>query len=313
MIILVKPLHNYGRHDWIVRFWAIWVILFPLAGFASPGRPTTQSSDAENIRRIVQELGDDDSKVRQHAMDVLAGAGEAVRPQLEAAAVGDDPEVRWRAQQLLDRLNRPQGDAEFAQQIIINNGQPIVIMNRGGQMAMFQMGDADNLGKYSADLEGQMAQARLTEQQRGMVRRQVLKIEQAKVETGMTSAPQYMNREQAYLSACDDLRNMLAELKLPDPGSALPPDGRHRLGVQIESTGTPDQPVVVSFVDDNSRGAKIGLQQGDAILQVNGQPIQTVEDLRTAVSDHDHLVLLIMRDGGNLTLTETPDQKSQIR
>ncbi|MFM8981156.1 MAG: PDZ domain-containing protein [Planctomycetia bacterium] len=60
----------------------------------------------EQVLAWVAQLGSDDFRAREEASERLAGAGEAAREALESAvATSDSLEVRWRAQQLLLRLD----------------------------------------------------------------------------------------------------------------------------------------------------------------------------------------------------------------
>jgi hypothetical protein len=99
-----------------------------------------------------------------------------------------------------------------------------------------------------------------------------------------------------YNDRSDQLRKELADLKLPDPGNALPPDGRSRLG--ISATEDERDGLIVTHVLPGSRGANIGLQDGDIIQQVNGHPIGTTQELRRLVSENPRgLVMEGMRAG----------------
>lgn len=99
-------------------------LLFPLllAGFvaaiASPP-PPAQAEDpapaASGADELVQQLGHDDFRAREAASRKLAALGEQARPALERALEqSDSPEVRWRVEQLLRRLQgsqvRPLGE-----------------------------------------------------------------------------------------------------------------------------------------------------------------------------------------------------------
>jgi serine protease Do len=91
--------------------------------------------------------------------------------------------------------------------------------------------------------------------------------------------------------------------------------GRTALGISVQPL-TPElaaqahaprglQGVLVRDVDPNGRAADAGVQQGDIIVQVNQQPVQTVEELRAALQKNPNrpVLLLINRDGQNLYLT----------
>jgi serine protease Do len=63
--------------------------------------------------------------------------------------------------------------------------------------------------------------------------------------------------------------------------------------------------VVIQEVNPDSRAADAGLQAGDLIQQVNRQPVENVEDLRTAVrrSAARPVLMLVSREGRNLFVT----------
>lgn len=94
--------------------------LFVLAGLAAgllglparaeePPPPAAQAPSAPSAEQVlawVAQLGSEDFRAREQASERLAAAGEAAREALEAAVDSSDSlEVRWRAQQLLLRLD----------------------------------------------------------------------------------------------------------------------------------------------------------------------------------------------------------------
>lgn len=66
--------------------------------------------------------------------------------------------------------------------------------------------------------------------------------------------------------------------------------------------------VVVHQVAPDSRAARAGIQEGDVILEVNRQAVQSVDDLRSAVrgAPGRPTLLLIARDGRNIFVTVRP-------
>jgi len=83
----------------------------------------------------------------------------------------------------------------------------------------------------------------------------------------------------------------------------LTPELAARAGLPRNSKG-----VLVQDVDPNGRAADAGLERGDVIEQVNRQPVQTVEDLRTAVrqSSDRPVLLLVSREGKSVYVTVKP-------
>ena len=108
-----------------------------------------------------------------------------------------------------------------------------------------------------------------------------------------------------YNRACDNLRSVLQDLHLPDPGELLPPPAGARLGVR--ALGGPDDngPVTIEHVMPGSRAEKIGLQVNDVIERVNGEEVRGVKELRRLVTEHANgLVIEGQRAGQKLKLEE---------
>ena len=97
-----------------------------------------------------------------------------------------------------------------------------------------------------------------------------------------------------------DLRHWAFEPDKEDPVSSL---GMRPRGPQIEP--------VLSEVQVNSAASKAGLQAGDRIVKVNGQPLTLWMTFVTLVRDNPDkpLALDIERQGSSLSLTLTPDSK----
>lgn len=97
-----------------------------------------------------------------------------------------------------------------------------------------------------------------------------------------------------------DLGHWAFEPDKEDPVSSL---GIRPRGPQIES--------VLSEVQVNSAASKAGLQAGDRIVKVNGQPLTQWMTFVTLVRDNPDkpLALDIERQGSSLSLTLTPDSK----
>jgi hypothetical protein len=62
------------------------------------------AGDHGEADKLIKRLGDTDYKVRRDAFKKLEAMGAEARAALEAAAKGDDAEIRWNASRLLDRL-----------------------------------------------------------------------------------------------------------------------------------------------------------------------------------------------------------------
>jgi len=75
-----------------------------LAALGADKAPKEQPPTPETVARLVAQLGRPDWRERQAASSRLAQLGEAARAALEVAAQTPDPEVAWRAANLLQRL-----------------------------------------------------------------------------------------------------------------------------------------------------------------------------------------------------------------
>ena len=110
----------------------------------------------------------------------------------------------------------------------------------------------------------------------------------------------------AYNDKSDEFRKLLADLKLPDPGDALPPPARSRLGVSLG--GETVNGVVITRVLPDSRGEKLGLKDRDVITHVNGQRVSNAHDIRKILTKTDKpAVVEVMREGKETRLQEKPD------
>jgi serine protease Do len=77
----------------------------------------------------------------------------------------------------------------------------------------------------------------------------------------------------------------------------LTPEIARQLELDRDSRG-----VVISEVDPSGAAASAGLREGDVIQQVNGKPVRTAEEVRSAlgaVSDKP-AVLLVQRGSGTI-------------
>ncbi|MEJ4046464.1 sigma E protease regulator RseP [Erwinia sp. SLM-02] len=95
-----------------------------------------------------------------------------------------------------------------------------------------------------------------------------------------------------------DLRNWQFEPDKQDPVAAL---GIQPRGPQIETT--------LAQVQKNSAASKAGLQAGDRIVKVSGQPLDQWQDFVTTVRENPGtaIALQVERQGGTVDLTLTPD------
>jgi hypothetical protein len=77
---------------------------------ATPPPAAKPTADAARIKQLVDDLGSDDFHVREAASKELTELGEQARAALEAAKKSDVAEIRFRADQILRRLDGRRGE-----------------------------------------------------------------------------------------------------------------------------------------------------------------------------------------------------------
>ena len=84
----------------------------------------------------------------------------------------------------------------------------------------------------------------------------------------------------------------------------LTPQISKQLQLPADTTG-----VVVVEVDGNGAAAAQGIDRGDVILEINRQPVSSLENVKTALdkSGDKPILLLISRKGQTIYLTVKPN------
>ncbi|XHX78971.1 MAG: PDZ domain-containing protein [Stenomitos frigidus ULC029] len=89
---------------------------------------------------------------------------------------------------------------------------------------------------------------------------------------------------------------------LPTTESARPPrSAKPSLGAIVNS-----RTLVVQIIEPESPAERAGLNAGDRLLQVNGQPLQRLDDLKTFLSDKPESITLTI-----VPFIVSPDRKPQ--
>ena len=186
---------------------------------------------------------------------------------------------------------------------------PLLIRPGNGPGGIVLRPPGDDLAALRQDLLNQMRKADVPADKQKDILRRLGELQQMQ-ETGVVAPPIGPDAEakqiRAYNEKSDELRKMIAELKLPDPGEALPPPANARLGISVGAeTG---RGVLVTRVLPGSRADKVGVRPRDEIHKVNGQRVLTAKDLRRAVSAAPEKPLVVegVRDGKAFRLEEKP-------
>lgn len=169
---------------------------------------------------------------------------------------------------------------------------------------------ADNLLEFEVRLRGQMRAAAVDEAEQTAVL-DALRLLRGIQERGRAALPDdFDGQVRKYNALSDALRQKMDELKLPDPGDALPPPARARLGIglappSVEQDAADADGVTVTLVLPGSRGEQLGLRPGDVIRRVNGKPVEDAAMLRRVLTDTEvPLVVDIVRLAEPATLRE---------
>jgi hypothetical protein len=84
----------------------VWAALVPLIVAGSPLTFTASAENQPDIPQLVRQLGSQQFAARQAATIILENLGGPALTELSKAAQGSDPEVRWRAAELSQRISR---------------------------------------------------------------------------------------------------------------------------------------------------------------------------------------------------------------
>jgi len=107
-----------------------------------------------------------------------------------------------------------------------------------------------------------------------------------------------------------------------DPGGPFPPgDFFFHIVPGGEEGGVTMQGAMIQYVEEDSPAAAAGLNEGDLITSIEGNPVEGPDDLIDAIAEHkpgDKLTLIVSRSGEEteereveVTLAEHPDEKDK--
>ncbi|MDB5354286.1 MAG: sigE 10 [Phycisphaerales bacterium] len=371
------------------------------APVAKPTSPATQPA-APDVAALIRQLGDDDFHARQEAGRKLREMGKAAFPALKEAQNSEDPEIRTRAKELIERQETPPQAGPVPQALAGNNwnqsvsiavdngsrtvdvrqtGRTIHIEEDGEGVRMtvngqidgrpaireYKAKDADELKRQNPAayaLYQQFAQVGINginqinagrlfihgniglglPRQRAVQPQLVLprhvgpggddlnrledqlleQMKGAKLPDGQQDQVKGLLKElrevlppsdpagdgvdaqmREYNRRSDVLRKQLQDLKLPDPGDALPPPASGRLGIAAQEEVVEGQGLVITHILPDSRAEKIGIKENDVIQKVNGKAVHSTHDLRKIVTENPKgLVVEGLREGKPLKLEE---------
>lgn len=231
---------------------------------------------------------------------------------LEVSVTGqEDGKEITRTFQAKDDDDLEQQNAELAGIVKRWDNQAANMIIRGGPGGIQIQGVVVNRPNPLLDLrqklEVAMAQAHLPEEKRAAIRQEINNLNALELQPLGESDEQKDARLKKVFSTADALRDKIGGLKV-DLGQALPPPSKARLGVQLrqaEIIGPGQVGLIVDTIVSGSRAEKLGLKEGDAITKVDDKPIQTITDLRDALSAaKGPITIQCLRDGDKVDLKE---------
>lgn len=255
------------------------------------GRKISISDDENGIKMTVSGETDGEPVTRTYT----AGTPEQLQAENAEAFSVYQRYARGAGQDIEGGINN----------VLVQPNGNIIVVPRFQQPRVFIPQGGDDLNGLRNKLDGEMEKAKTPPLLQAKVRSAIDRVEQTR-DLNPAAAPldQEDDRIARYDKACDELRKILADNQLSDPGDALPPPKSARLGVNVQQeplSGT----VTVTHVLPHSRAEKLGLQDDDIVRKINGQPVADVKDLRRLVTDHAKgLVVDVTRDGREVKLQE---------
>lgn len=157
---------------------------------------------------------------------------------------------------------------------------------------------ADLLGRLPA----QLSAAGAPDAQRLVVMELVAKLEGILAQQPATPAQQE-TQVREYLARGGELRDLMDDLHLPDPGDLLPPGPRSRLGIMFRPDER-DGRAVVTRVLPQYRADKMGMQLLDVIVSLNGTPVFARDLVEQVVKAKRPYRIDVLRGGKQMTLEE---------
>jgi hypothetical protein len=202
-------------------------------------------------------------------------------------------------------LIQGQGGQIIVRGNVRQNWAQILAQQNAAQRAAQVNAHGDNINVLEDKIKTQMDDARTPDAQRDEVDKLLEKLRNAPAPAANAADTDAPMRD--YDRMCDDLRKKLAELKLPDPGDALPPPAAGRLGISAAEENVAGLGLIITHILPNSRAEKLGLKEHDVIQKVNHQAVHSTHELRKIVMDHPgNLIIEGLRDGKELKLEEKP-------
>ncbi|MBI4612398.1 MAG: PDZ domain-containing protein [Planctomycetes bacterium] len=293
---------------------AVLVLLSPVA--------RADEGDGDRVAALVAALGSEEFDAREAAARELETLAAEAVPHLKAALSHEDPEVRWRAERILARIEaRAQGrDPDAAEP----GGAPP--RPSGLQQRFFRLpagapgapGQAPRVqiqivpgGQAPAQAQPADPASRLKSQIERTERRRQRYEERAKENTDdPEKAEKYADRAKEME---EEKKALAEELEKIEEGAAEPPRREDYLGIVAGDMAPalraqldiPEGGLLVEEIVPDSPAAKSGVLRYDIVLSAAGRPVSDLGELRRAgesLQAGDALRLSLVRKGERIEL-----------
>lgn len=310
---------------------------------ADEPKPAARPADVEapTTEDLIRRLGDSSYTTREQASRELAGRGSAVLPALRAALGSDDPEVRRRAERLIEQI--AQGDSERASRERSPSEQPRRWPPRSRESLGGGLSDEPSVDRLFERLDRLFEEAdRVSPPSPQRLGRRFQSLEDefaariAEIESQLRGGlSEDLDRfDKSIRRHSDSLERMLrgfgerAEQSLGTGSSRVqiwrdgaPVFDSMRMfdfaevgvvGLAVESVPPvlrshlpiPEgEGFVVGHVEPNSRAAQAGFQEHDLLLKVGETPVTDLKSVRQAFASSDVIKAEILRGGVRQVIT----------
>jgi len=159
-----------------------------------------------------------------------------------------------------------------------------------------------SLATLKAQLPLQLAAAKVKDDERRTVI-DLLQTLEAILVRPIHTPDEQVAQAREYLARGGELRDLLDDLRLADPGDLLPPGPRSRLGILFRPNAPDGRPYVTQVLPQY-RGDKMGMQVGDIVVTLNGAPVSAADLVQQVVKATRPYRIEVLRSGRKVLLEE---------
>ncbi|MEK7467151.1 MAG: PDZ domain-containing protein [Planctomycetota bacterium] len=290
----------------------------------------------DDVAGWIKDLASPEQKTREAAAENLEKAGDRARGALEEATKSEDPEVASEAADILKRMAPGARKDEAPKQkrrvlvplrsssmrIILNGqgGQTSIQEDSNGRVVVKETRDGKTT-EYAADSREaftekypEVAKKYGLDKDNGGLRLDTGKDtpEAEELEKRIEELRRETEERLRKLRGAKDLDKDEQDLREALEEREKAEKSRGVFGVEIASVDEalryqldiPEGGVLVQSVEKGSRAGRLGLQKHDILLTLNGKPVSTAPDIRSALDAEGPATAEIIREGDRQALRE---------